>query len=75
MAADNEYLMHEILAFSALHMAHYRPAQRDRYVLIGLTHHQAASGEAVKLLEHVTKENAASLFMFSALAIMVGMVR
>jgi hypothetical protein len=72
LALESEYLMREIFALSALHLAHHRPEQRGHYMSIALSHHQVASKEAIKLLEDVTEESAAGLFIFSAFTILIG---
>ncbi|KAH6879862.1 C6 zinc finger protein [Thelonectria olida] len=69
LAFQYEYLMREIFALSALHLARHRPEHRDSYMSTALTHHQVASREALKLLQDVRNENVACLFMFSALTI------
>ncbi|KAH7020503.1 hypothetical protein EDB80DRAFT_882537 [Ilyonectria destructans] len=73
LAIQNRYLMGEILALAALHLVYHRPEQRHQYLLTALTHHQAASQEAMELLKNVTMENAAGLFVFSSLTIVIGM--
>jgi hypothetical protein len=72
LAIENRYLMGEILALSALHLAHHRREQRHHYLSTALTHHQIASQEAIELLKNVTRENAAGLLVFSALTIVIG---
>lgn len=74
LALGHEYLMRAVLAVSALHMSHHRPSQRNLYVSAALDYHQAASRAAVKLLQKVTKENAPSLFLFSTLTLLIGLL-
>lgn len=72
LALESGYLMRQILALSALHLAHHRLEQRGYYLSLALTHNQAASQEAMKVLDGVTKESAAGLFIFSTLTIFIG---
>ncbi|KAH6973060.1 hypothetical protein BKA56DRAFT_635020 [Ilyonectria sp. MPI-CAGE-AT-0026] len=65
--------MGEVLALAALQLAYHRPEQRRQYLSTALTHHQAASQEAMELLKNVTLENSAGLFIFSALTIVIEM--
>lgn len=71
LAIQNDYLMGEILALAALHLAHHRPDQRQQYLSVALTHHQAASQKAMGLLKNINPENAEALFLFSSLTTVV----
>jgi hypothetical protein len=71
LAIQYDYLMGEILALAALHIAYYRPEQRHQYLSIALTHHQSASQKAMGLLKNINPENADALFMFSSLTTVV----
>ncbi|KAI6758550.1 hypothetical protein HG530_010790 [Fusarium avenaceum] len=71
LAIQDDYLMGEILALAALHLAHHRPDQRQQYLSVALTHHQAASQKAMELLKNINPENAEALFLFSSLTTVV----
>jgi hypothetical protein len=67
-----DYLMRCILAVSALHMAVYRPQQRDFYTAKALEYHQHASRAAMQLMSDVALDDAETLFLFSVLTIYFG---
>lgn len=46
MGFKADYLLRAIMALSAMHLAHYRPAQRDHYLYLGMRHHQLAAKKA-----------------------------
>lgn len=64
--------MRTILALSALHLAHNRPAQREFYQAQALSHHQLASRKAMGLLSNATADNSENLFLFSILTMFFG---
>lgn len=56
-----EFVMRNILALSALHLAYMNPAKRDFYIPQAVLQHQTAVGAAIGLLTQVTDENCAAL--------------
>ncbi|KAF4998670.1 hypothetical protein FGRMN_2996 [Fusarium graminum] len=73
LAIQYDYLMGEVLALAALHLAYHRPDQRHQYLSTALTHHQAASQKARVLLKSINQENTDVLFVFSCLTTVVTM--
>lgn len=66
-AIHHPFLMHEILAYSALHMAWSQPDQRKSYHSLGIHHQDLAIRALRKILPSMTAENAGVLFATSAL--------
>ena len=64
---SHDFVMRGILAVSALHLAHFRPERKDRYVAQAMRLHQSASHVATTLLPNVTQDNCSALYMFSIL--------
>ena len=56
-----EFVMRNILALSALHLAYMNPAKRDFYIPQAVLQHQTAVRAAIGLLTQVTEENCAAL--------------
>jgi hypothetical protein len=66
-AVSHLYLMHEMLAFSALHKAHKLPDLRAQYYAFGI-HHQDLAIRGVRAeLHNVTPEEAAAIVATSTL--------
>jgi hypothetical protein len=66
-AVAHTFLMHEILAFSALHKAYRVPEQRTEYYTMGI-HHQDLSIRGVReKLQNVTSHEAAAIVATSTL--------
>jgi hypothetical protein len=66
LAFSFDFVMHGILALSALHLAYLYP-QKDFYVSHAQMHHQISLHKGRKLLPHITQENCSGLYIFSAL--------
>ncbi|RAH69772.1 Zn(II)2Cys6 transcription factor [Aspergillus aculeatinus CBS 121060] len=63
------YTLRAILALSALHLASLRPGQqKDHYLGLASTHHDAALRLATPAIAQLTPTNATPLFLFSALS-------
>jgi hypothetical protein len=72
-ALDCEYLMHCILAISALHLARFRRDRTDYYAGVALIHHHMAAQVAVPLMGDIQPFNAENLHLFSVLTLYFGM--
>ncbi len=70
-ALAHDFLMHGILALAALHIAHVRPDQKDRYVSSALRHNDTALVSFRVALQQVTKENCDALFGFSTILLVL----
>ena len=70
-ALTHDFLMHGILAMAALHIAHDRPDQKDRYISSALRHNNTAIVSFRSALEQVTEENCHALFAFSTVLLVV----
>ncbi|KAF2705997.1 hypothetical protein K504DRAFT_460085 [Pleomassaria siparia CBS 279.74] len=69
-AMNHTYLMHQILTFSSLHIAHHDVSERDVYHALAI-HHQDLAIRAIRpKLANITPENAPFLFATSTLVSM-----
>ena len=62
-----DYVMCAILAFSSLHLAFFKPDQRDFYTNQALALHSTALRSVSAILPNVTDSNCAALWTFAAL--------
>ena len=65
IALSHEFVMHGILATSALHLAHLRPEQRLAYWKRAAIHQNRALQLLQIAMAHPTRDNADALFAFS----------
>lgn len=66
-ATRHHFLMHQLLAFSALHIAYQQEDERRSYYALGI-HHQDLSIRALrKTIPNISQENAGALFSTSTL--------
>jgi hypothetical protein len=65
-AVQHPFLMHEMLAFSALHMAFQHQHQRRAYYALGIHHQDLAIKEVSKALHTLSPENSGAMFATSA---------
>jgi hypothetical protein len=75
LAFSHDFVMRGILAVSALHLAHFKPAKRDFYVAQAMQLHQTALGVAMSILPHVTADNCSALYIFSVLTCIFALAR
>ena len=54
---SHEYVLHLLLAITALHLAHCRPGRHDEYVALSDHHYNAALTSVTSELSHLTQEN------------------
>ncbi|KAF2873705.1 hypothetical protein BDV95DRAFT_488986 [Massariosphaeria phaeospora] len=66
-AINNTFLMHEILAFSALHLAYQQHDQRRAFYALGIHHQDLAIRAMRKVLQNVSNDNVGALFATSTL--------
>jgi hypothetical protein len=66
-AVTHKFLMHEILAFSALHKAYKLPEQRVEYYTMGIHHQDLAIRGVREKLQDVTPHEAAAIVATSTL--------
>ena len=67
LAVSHNFLMHGLLALSALHLAHLRPAARHTYYMISSHHQNLAIGTFRTVLPQITRDNASAFFALSAI--------
>jgi len=67
LATNFTFLMHEILAFSAFHLAFLEPDKRKEHFALGIHHQDHALRGMRKGLRDITEENASALFATSTL--------
>jgi hypothetical protein len=76
VAFANSFVMDSILCVSALHMASSRPDMRDKYVSLGLQHHERGLAQVNSILgTNVTEQNCTALYIFSALTGMISFAK
>jgi hypothetical protein len=76
LAFRHEYLMRAILAFSALHLAYFRPERRSFYIAHAIAHHDMGLREAsASIAVPLGADTACALFAFSSLTSMIVMAR
>lgn len=66
-----EFVMHGILAVSALHFAHARPKMRDQYVSLASRHHETGLRSVTALLSNITQDNCPATYVFTALTCII----
>ncbi|KAF2106213.1 hypothetical protein BDV96DRAFT_337334 [Lophiotrema nucula] len=66
-AIVHHFLMHELLAFSALHLAYSQQEQRKAFYALGIHHQDLAIRAMRRMLPNMTAENAGALFGTAAL--------
>ena len=64
---ENDYVMHGILAFSALHMARFNTSKKEFYFEIAESQHSAGLRLASPIIPHISEENCSAMYIFSAL--------
>lgn len=71
-ALKEPYLMRGILAVSAIHLSHFRPKQREHFLSVAATHHQAATQLVIPLLNQVTAQSRDNLYLFTTFTLFFG---
>lgn len=66
-AIHHHFLMHELLAYSALHLAYLQADQRRAFYALGSHHQDLAIRALRKMLPNLSPDNAGALFATSAL--------
>ncbi|ORY17171.1 hypothetical protein BCR34DRAFT_62686 [Clohesyomyces aquaticus] len=66
-AITHQFLMHELLAYSALHMAYSRPDQRKAYYALGSHHQDLAIRCMRQVIPNMSEQNAPAMFITSSL--------
>ncbi|KAF2146368.1 uncharacterized protein K452DRAFT_348907 [Aplosporella prunicola CBS 121167] len=60
------FVMHGILAMSAIHLSHFKPARADYYRAQAFAHHDLGLREASALLQtNITEQNCHALYIFT----------
>ncbi|KAI3397087.1 hypothetical protein diail_11230 [Diaporthe ilicicola] len=67
LALHADYVLHTLLAVSALHLSHSRPDARHSYWAKGVQLYQEALGKAQAEMKHITEKNCTELYLFSCL--------
>jgi hypothetical protein len=70
-----EFVMRGVLAISALHLAHFKPDQRDYYVSQALHHQEIGLRAATALMPHITEENCSAIYIFSVLTFYISLAK
>ncbi|OOF90143.1 hypothetical protein ASPCADRAFT_157373 [Aspergillus carbonarius ITEM 5010] len=66
VALSHPFLMHSLLALSALHLSHHGPVERrHQYTEVAMTHNNISLSLCTPLLNNVTPENCHALFAFA----------
>lgn len=66
IAFSHHFLLHGLLAFAALHMAHLDPARRKSLHAEASRHHDAALTAFRPIMQNITAENCNACFAFSS---------
>ncbi|KAH8743773.1 hypothetical protein F5883DRAFT_32998 [Diaporthe sp. PMI_573] len=67
IALHAEYVLHALLAVSALHLSHLRPNARSSYWATGVKLYDAALSKAQVEMENVTEANCTAIYIFSTI--------
>ncbi|KAG8159625.1 hypothetical protein KVR01_010262 [Diaporthe batatas] len=67
IALRTDYVLHALLAVSALHLSHLRPHARMSYWATGVKLYHGALSKAQLEMENVTEENCTAVYVFSTL--------
>jgi hypothetical protein len=73
IALQHPFLMHGILAISALHLARLHPEQRQEYTVLAAKHENIALPMYRSEAVNITEQNCAAVFAFSALVVVYAM--
>ncbi|KAI9051905.1 hypothetical protein LZ554_004161 [Drepanopeziza brunnea f. sp. 'monogermtubi'] len=63
----HDFVMHGILAISALHIGYYYPERKEYWTKQASLHHRSSLAKATPALSDVNETNAAELYIFSVL--------
>lgn len=74
VAVAHDFLMHGILAISALHLAYLFPSQQDRYHYVSAHHQVLAMSDFQLVMSAITPENCNAVFAFSTLLLVHGLI-
>jgi hypothetical protein len=74
-ATKHSFLMHGVLALSALHLAIIRPAQVNKYASLCDKHQASALASYRQLLTHITEDVADALFALSTIILISSLAR
>ncbi|KAK0638163.1 Sterol uptake control protein 2 [Lasiodiplodia hormozganensis] len=69
LAFDHGFLLHSILAFSALHMAHLHPQDKAIYGNVAARHQDKALSDVHSEIANITAHNCEALLAFSLLTV------
>ncbi|KAI0103352.1 hypothetical protein GGR51DRAFT_254061 [Nemania sp. FL0031] len=75
IAFTHEYLMHGVLAFSALHYAHTHPAERQQYYLASAHYQQLALRFFSTRVGAINEENCEAYFLLSIIIFLLSTFR
>ncbi|MCJ1444785.1 MAG: hypothetical protein MMC23_005287 [Stictis urceolatum] len=69
------FVMNAILALSALHLAHSRPATKDHYTNLAMQHHERGLEQVATMLPNFTQTNATAICAFSSLTSIISFAK
>ncbi|KAJ5664399.1 hypothetical protein N7507_005130 [Penicillium longicatenatum] len=69
LAYNHQFLLHGILACTALHMAHIYPAQRETYIIRAYAHQDTALPLYSRAIENPTTNNCDAIMVFAYLLV------
>ncbi|EXL90005.1 hypothetical protein NOF04DRAFT_5398 [Fusarium oxysporum II5] len=67
LAFDNPYILHLMLALSALHLARLRTMEATKYEQLAEQHHSIALSHVTNLLPQIKRENCSALYIATVL--------
>lgn len=74
MAMAQPFLMHGLLAVSAMHLSHIRSAERSKYETQSSYHQALATSQLRSVLANLTSENCSAAFGLCALLSLISMI-
>lgn len=74
MATAHQFLMHGLLAVSAMHLSYVRPQDRSKYEMQSSYHQALATSQLRVVLTNITTENCSAAFGLCALLTLISMV-
>ncbi|KAJ4351283.1 uncharacterized protein N0V89_006622 [Didymosphaeria variabile] len=74
MAIPQPFLMHGLLAVSAMHLSYLRPHERSKYEMQSSYHQALATSQMRSVLTKITFENCSAAFALCALLTLISMI-
>ncbi|KAF9641070.1 hypothetical protein BFW01_g12876 [Lasiodiplodia theobromae] len=73
LALSHEYLMHAVLALSALHFGHMNPSQKEPFTLASIRHQNLAVAQFASHLSDINSDNCHAAVLFASFTFITAM--